>query len=100
MTNETENKIAARLDDLHERLLHPDAGVFARLAELKHELTSVKTWAAKHDAADSASFRAIETRFDVIENRQSRFRGWLIGMAAGGGATGAAASKLLALIGS
>ena len=51
---------------------------------------------AKHEAADVTLVKAIERRFDAIENRQSKFRGWLIGLAAGGGATGAMATKLLA----
>ena len=83
-----------KLNALHDRLLDPDEGIFARVHTVQIRLDQISSVVAKHDRA----FVEIERRFDAIEQRQSKVRGWLLGVAAAGGIGGSIAAKLAGLL--
>jgi len=82
-----EDEIVRKLD----RLLDPEDGVFFQLKLLDYKVSGLIDDAAE----DAEAHKKIRERISSLESSRSRLKAWLAGVAAGGGALGAMASKLL-----
>jgi hypothetical protein len=77
-----------KLNDLHDHLLDPDTGLFARLADLKRTAEDTRRDFRLHVKNDDEAFIRIDKRL----NKADKKRSWILGVLAALGVGGGAAS--------
>jgi hypothetical protein len=93
MTDEERDR---KIKDLHERLLDPDDGVFARMNRFTHEMRESRTAFAQHTRDDAEAFKSVEKKIVELGEKQSKTRGWILGVLAALGLGGGAAGSKIA----